>query len=172
MRSVRHCDGIHRDATLPTLKNSAMQEKPVGERAERREFIRHPADIPVQIELESVVATQREYLNNISEGGICFRSRIPLAPGSMVRIRIPVVDPKFECSGRVVWCDSQGAHFNIGVRFFRSDQIFRLRMVEQICHIEQYKRDAAREGRLLTSEQAAIEWIEKNAAKFPEFDHG
>ncbi len=137
---------------------------------EQREFIRHPTDIPVQIELESVVAAHDEYLNNISEGGICFRSRVPLAAGSMIRIRIPIVNPMFECTGRVVWCEDRGAHCDVGVRFFRSDHIFRLRMVEQICHIEQYKQEAASEGRVLTSEQAAIEWIEKNAAKFPPID--
>lgn len=139
-------------------------------RSELRELIRHPTDSPVQIELESVVASREEYLSNISEGGICFRSRVLLAPGTMIHIGIPIVNPKFECTGRVVWCEHRETHFDVGVRFFRSDHIFRLRTVEQICHIEPYKEVAAREGRCLTSEQAAIEWIEKNAATFPALD--
>jgi len=41
--------------------------------------------------------------------------------------------------------------------------------VEQICHIEQYKRDMRdQEGRELTGEQAAYEWIERFAAEFPQ----
>jgi hypothetical protein len=45
-------------------------------------------------------------------------------------------------------------------------------MVEQVCHIEQYKRSAKdNEGRELTSEQAATEWIARHAADFPNPSH-
>jgi hypothetical protein len=134
---------------------------------ERREFIRHPTDIPVEIELESVVASQTECLNNVSEGGICFRSRVPLVVGATIRVRIPLVKPIFECAGRVVWCEARGPHCDIGVRFFRGDPVYRMRLVEQICHIEHYRLQAARQGRALSAEQAALEWIEKNASAFP-----
>jgi hypothetical protein len=43
-------------------------------------------------------------------------------------------------------------------------------MVEQICHIEHYKREVAeREGRELSGQQAAKEWIAKYAASFPQW---
>lgn len=42
-------------------------------------------------------------------------------------------------------------------------------MVEQIYQIEEYKKHVmAREGRQLSIEAAAQEWIEKYAAQFPE----
>jgi hypothetical protein len=47
-------------------------------------------------------------------------------------------------------------------------------MVEQICFIEHYKNEVLEtEGRALTSEQAAAEWIEKYGAagSHPEIDH-
>lgn len=138
--------------------------------AELRQFIRHPSDIPIQVELESVVSSRQEYLHNISAGGLCFRSRIALPPGTIIRIRIPLVRPIFQCSGRVVWCEPNGDEYDVGVQFEAATAAFRLRMVEQICHIEQYKREAAREGRILTSEVAAMEWISKFAADFPTFE--
>ena len=46
-------------------------------------------------------------------------------------------------------------------------------MIEQICHIEQYKADVlAKEGRQLDVEQAAREWIYKFADDFPDLEEG
>jgi hypothetical protein len=43
-----------------------------------------------------------------------------------------------------------------------------MRMVEQVCHIEQYKKELFEdEGRALTGEQAAMEWIKRFAEGFP-----
>jgi hypothetical protein len=45
----------------------------------------------------------------------------------------------------------------------------RARMVEQVCHIENYKKVVYQaEGRLLTAEEAAMEWISKYASQFPD----
>jgi len=42
-------------------------------------------------------------------------------------------------------------------------------MVEQVCSIESYqKKIYETEGRRLTTEQAAMEWIAKYAAQFPD----
>ncbi|MEQ8937648.1 MAG: PilZ domain-containing protein, partial [Gammaproteobacteria bacterium] len=55
------------------------------------------------------------------------------------------------------------------IEFLTSKQkMFLLRMVEQLCHIEHYRNEIARvEGRELSSEQAAQEWISKYAESFP-----
>jgi hypothetical protein len=46
-------------------------------------------------------------------------------------------------------------------------------MVEQICFIEHYKNEMLEtQGRKLTSEQAAAEWIENYGADFPEPEPG
>lgn len=144
------------------------EDAPSG--SDLRKFIRHPSDIPIQIELESVVSSRTEYLNNISEGGICFKSRVPIDAGALIHIRIPLVHPIFECTGCVVWCEPHEEHYDVGVKFDRGEQIFRLRMVEQICHIEHYKKEALKRGRRLTSEEAALEWIARHAARFPQVD--
>ena len=41
-------------------------------------------------------------------------------------------------------------------------------MVEQVCYIESYKKVVYEtEGRQLTTEEAAMEWIRKYASQFP-----
>lgn len=135
---------------------------------DQRRYIRHPSDIPIQVELESVVAHRQEYIHDISAGGLCFSSRVPLEAGTRIRIRIPLVRPIFECLGSVVWCQPEGDYFDVGVEFLRIREAFRLRLIEQICHIEHYKREVRlKEGRTLTGEQAALEWISRYAAEFP-----
>jgi hypothetical protein len=43
-----------------------------------------------------------------------------------------------------------------------------MRMLEQVCHIESYRKQVrVNEGRELNDEEAALEWISRNAAGFP-----
>jgi len=131
-----------------------------------RRYIRHPSDIPI----EFAIAGQpvREPLKNVSGGGLCFRAHIRIEPGSDIHLMIPVRKPPFEADGVVAWCHEAGRGFEVGVRFHGDSSLFALRMVEQICYIEQYRRDVwEREGRRLTGEQAATEWISRYAGKFP-----
>ena len=59
----------------------------------------------------------------------------------------------------------------MGVSFVDPDDAFRTRMVEQICHIEHYKKEILeKEGRELTGEEAALEWIKRYAGRFPSID--
>jgi hypothetical protein len=138
--------------------------------SENRRFVRHPSDIPLSYDLEKVVVDRKEYLNNISHGGLSFRSAQPIAAGTAIHIRIPLVQPKMDVHGVVAWCKSRRSWYDIGVEFDQTDDAFRMRMVEQICHIEHYKREILRrEGRSLSGEQAAVEWIERFAGDFPRF---
>jgi len=67
-----------------------------------------------------------------------------------------------------VWNKKTGNGFEVGLKFDDPDEIFRLRMIEQICHIEHYRTEVERQdGRYLTSEEAAREWISLYAAEFP-----
>jgi hypothetical protein len=68
----------------------------------------------------------------------------------------------------VAWCRKAGRGFDVGVRFEPDCSAFVMRMAEQICYIEQYRRDVRlREGRQLTSDESAAEWITRFAARFP-----
>lgn len=133
-----------------------------------RSFNRHSCTIPIDFQLDQLVQVGSEYLQNIGQGGLSFHSKTRIEPGATIRVRIPVIKPVFQALGQVIWCNQDGDDFLIGVRFLDEDDVFRSRMVEQICHIEQYKNTVLeREGRRLSSEEAAREWITKFAMRFP-----
>jgi hypothetical protein len=133
-----------------------------------RQYLRHPSDIPIAYHVDAVVASGTDHLRNISQGGLCFNARSPIAPGSSIHVEIPIAEPVFEADGIVVWCRSSDGNFEVGVRFDGVEADYSVRMVEQVCHIEHYRQETLRsEGRVLTGEEAAMEWIERNAAQFP-----
>lgn len=134
-----------------------------------RQFIRHPTEIPIQIRRDRRRAAAAPPMRNVSLGGLAFRSEADLEPGSIVLLRIPFVRPQFASRARVVWCSAANGAFEVGVEFLDVEDAYRGRLVEQICHIEQYRRDVLKsEGRKLTSEEAAAEWIAKYASEFPD----
>ena len=135
----------------------------------QRRFMRHPSDIPIEFSTaEGSPASQFGQAHDVSFGGLAFESEHCPVPGSIIDVRIPTVIPPFQTRGVVVWCRCLGERYEVGVRFLESSDAFKARMVEQVCHIEQYKRDVlAREGRRLTGAAAAREWIAKFASSFP-----
>lgn len=147
-----------------------MAQDPGSEKKERA-HTRHAADMPIEVRLQDIVTHRTEYLHDISFGGLSFRSSSPLAVNTLVDIRIPLVRPVFHASGRVVWCRpnaADAAAFDVGVEFIGTRDNFRVRMLEQICHIENFKKElAAQTGKPVTGEQAALEWIRRYADKFP-----
>lgn len=132
-----------------------------------RRFIRHPVDIPINYQLLEKIG-EKEKLKDVSRGGLCFKTNTAIPVGIAIHIEIPACQPKFESDGLVVWCSQTGAAYNIGVQFDDCASEFNLRMVEQVCYIEHYKNYVwEKEGRRLTAEEAATEWIQKYAAVFP-----
>jgi hypothetical protein len=127
-----------------------------------RKFTRHSTDLPIAVHFEELVASESSYLNNISEGGLSFNAMVPVDPGSVLHIRIPLNKPVFDFAGRVVWCTKKGLEYAVGVEFVSSDAAFRQRIVGLVRSIEEYRvRVNAQEGRNLSSQQAALEWIGK-----------
>ena len=137
---------------------------------QQRRFVRHPSDVPITAEedLSGYVGDSTEYLNDVGLGGLSFQSRRRMHPGVVLNISLPIANPVFEIKGRVAWCRPNDGLWDVGVEFLEADKLFKARMVEQVCQIEHYKKEVLeREGRLLTGEEAALEWIQKFAAEFP-----
>jgi len=140
-----------------------------------RQFIRHPVDVPIEIRTGTRDGGTEFQAQDISLGGLALHSTVPVEPGSLIEVRIPYVQPAFEARARVAWCRPrrEGGGHEVGVSFLDAEDAFLARMVEQVCYIEDYRKSVARlEGRELSSEEAASEWIEKYAAKFPGADSG
>lgn len=137
-----------------------------------RTYIRHPADIPIHLTVEGSTDGENE-LKNVSLGGLCFMTDNAVEVGSKVLVKMPVVSPPFETAGKVAWCRRREEDYEVGIQFMGAKDLFRVRMVEQICFIEHYKNEMLEtRGRELTTEQAAAEWIEKYGADFPEPEPG
>lgn len=136
-----------------------------------RSYIRHPSDIPIEFCREPVSAVETRSLRDVSRGGLSFISDTPLELGTVIRVRIGHVEPAFEAPCSVSWCRRHEEHYLVGVKFLDAQDIYRVRLVEQVCHIEHYKKQVLeREGRVLNGEQAAREWILKYAQDFPDID--
>jgi hypothetical protein len=134
-----------------------------------RQYIRHPVDVPIEIRTSRASPVTAMRTSDVSHGGLAVRSDQPVAEGALIHVRIPYVQPAFEALARVAWCHPahDGGH-ELGIAFLDADDAFHARMVEQVCYIEDYRASVARvEGRHLTAEEAAGEWIAKFAATFP-----
>ncbi|HLM68693.1 MAG TPA: PilZ domain-containing protein [Longimicrobium sp.] len=134
-----------------------------------RRFIRHTADVPIEVRAVAGSDAVMQQGTNISEGGLAFVSDACLDQEGTIEVRIPEVDPPFEAQARVVWCRPEDdGRFLVGVQFLDAKDEFRARMVEQVCTIEKYRKDVLeQEGREISSQDAAAEWIQKYAGKFP-----
>ncbi len=138
-----------------------------------RQYIRHPTDIPIEVRSAQADNNLEARSRNVSVGGLAFLSRLPLTPESIIDLRINSVSPPFETRARVIWCLPSGdgakdGSYDVGVSFLDAGDAFTARMVEQVCHIESYRKHVAEaEHRALSSQEAAREWIARFAAAFP-----
>jgi hypothetical protein len=134
-----------------------------------RHFIRHPSDVPIEILYAMTKGFVARHTQDVSFGGLAFYSDTAVEPELIISLRIPVLRPAFEVpAARVSWCQHKGIRYAVGVEFLDSAEAYRVRMIEQVCHIESYRRCVEqKEGRHLTAEEAAEEWINQYASSFP-----
>lgn len=133
-----------------------------------RKFIRHPSSIPIELAVTRNAGCRAPELRNIGNGGFSCAVDEPIAVGSAVHLRIPVIWPDYRGCGVVVWCRSVPPRYEVGIEFGVQD-LFKTKMVEQLCQIEHYRQQVLNdEGRDLNSEQAAREWIALYAKEFSE----
>lgn len=132
-----------------------------------RRFIRHPSDIPMIFRVGKE-AGKSQKLRDVSSAGLCFGADRKFLRGETVHIEIALDQANLQAEGVVVWCKPDGDQFRVGLQFNDENTAYSVRMMEQICHIEDYRtKIKMREGRDIGSEDAAKEWIEKFAQDFP-----
>ena len=137
--------------------------------SESRHVIRHPLEIPIEVQTLGAQAQDCLSVRNagLSELAFDFPHRVNV--GEFVMVRLPSISESAEICGQVIWLAKSVGGYVIGISFYSENEAFRMRMLEQICHIESYRKAVlAGEGRELSSEEAAVEWIACNAASFPE----
>ena len=133
-----------------------------------RKFLRHPTHVPLEIEFDQGDSDCIDStMFDISAGGLAFSVPCQLAAGTKVTISLPDLWPEYNAKGHVVWCREFCGNYEAGIQFAESNEAFKARMVAQFCQIEDYKRTIQQtEGRSLSSEEAAREWIGRFAEEF------
>ncbi|RKZ92347.1 MAG: PilZ domain-containing protein [Gammaproteobacteria bacterium] len=136
-------------------------------KSDNRQYIRHPSTIPLAFNIKHHVGNTR--VTDVGEGGLCFVCQNPIKEGEHIHIKISCLQPDFDADGVVRWCCKQGNNdYLIGVAFQEQEVAYSVRMIEQICHIENYRKSVKKEqGIELSGEQAAEQWIKKYAHVFP-----
>ena len=165
---------LSNDATQPTPVKAAKvacgtsKKKSDNSTLSNRKFIRHPAELPVfyhRAKCTNAYSTPC-FENNLV--GLSFESKDPVEPGTILDITVRTCNEDHTFQGQVVRINRVGNRYEIGLCFNSESHAFRARMIEQICHIETYRRRLCEiEGCSIDIERAAKEWIEMFSAQFP-----
>jgi hypothetical protein len=134
-----------------------------------RRHIRHVTGIPIEVNLDyhKSYKAEDDTITNVSLGGLCFIADDRLDINEPIQVRFPVLNRETSLDGKVVWCNKIDKGYEVGLEFDDPDEVERLKMIEQVRHIEQFREEVeSREGRKLSGEQAAREWISRYAGEF------
>ena len=134
-----------------------------------RRHIRHVTGIPIEVNLEyhKSYKAEDDTITNVSLGGLCFIADDRLDINEPIQVRFPVLNRETLLDGKVVWCNKIDKGYEVGLEFDDPDEVERLKMIEQVRHIEQFREEVeSREGRRLSGEQAAREWVSRYAGEF------
>ncbi|MDP2923001.1 MAG: PilZ domain-containing protein [Candidatus Omnitrophota bacterium] len=141
---------------------------------EYRRFIRHPLSIPLTCKvikktLDEDKVDMPGVTNNISTGGLLFSTKHPIDVGSLITIKMPFEDKVFNVKSRVVHCakSPEAKLYNIGASFYKPYDAFKVKLIEQIYLIAEY-RDlrSIQLGREVSLEEASKEWIKRYSERF------
>ena len=134
-----------------------------------RRYVRQVTGMPVEVSLDYRPDYQAvdDTITNISLGGLCFVASDRLDVDESIQVRVPLLNQESSLAGRVVWCEKSERGYEVGLEFDDPEEVERLKMIEQICQIERFRQEVGqRDGRDLSSEEAAREWIRHYAGAF------
>lgn len=117
----------------------AMCIKIFKKQQEKRKYIRHPIEIPIDYQLSGENFTNTNLTQNISLGGLCFQANSALAIGTMLNLSFPSINSDFKVVGKVVWCSKRGEKIEVGVQFQNENDAYHARMIEEICHLQEHQ---------------------------------
>ena len=163
-RYSRHSGGASQALLRRTLIEN---DRPIHDM--KTGFIQHPVAFPYcirRMRFWEILQFRNETPSGI---GIMFDSSEYLKPGTFIEFSIPLPDRTESFMGKVVLVRSNGEQFEIGLWLYCEEDANRVRLVEQICHIEVYMQEKKyRDGPYnLNPDRVAREWISKYASQVP-----
>jgi hypothetical protein len=142
---------------------------------ENRKFIRHPLCMPLTYKAlgeskeDDGKGTGPARTINVSLGGLLFSSGNMVKPGTRIVISMPFEDKVFKVKALVLRCtkNEETRLFDVAVSFQRVQEAFKVKMVEQIYLIAEF-RDllALQSGKEVSLEEASRKWIKRYSARF------
>lgn len=137
---------------------------------ERRHFIRHPICYPMEYEYAPKRIAEKTKTINMSKGGLLFLSKHSLKSGKIIILKLPVRDKTVSVRARVMHAslDAEDSHlYNIGVSFYRYSDAFKVKLIEQIYLIDEYRTLRSLQlGHDVNFEEASREWIKRYSKRF------
>ena len=146
---------------------------------ERRRFIRHPLcftlayrvieKAPGKSDLKNPENNSKSTTINISMGGLLFAAKRPVKVDSIILVKLPFQDKIFHVKAKVVHCDMnpETKLYNIGCAFHRLGAAYKVKLVEQLYLISEFRDLKSIElGKEVSLEQASEEWIKRYSDRF------
>ena len=145
----------------PNIPASFENESLVG-------FIKHPERFPIKFRRLRFWERAKIEVAEVSNIGLTFSTEDYQKPGSIIEVTIPTRKETHCFLGKTVMVKETDTHYEIGIWLLNSEDSPKLRIVEQICHIELYLNDKRyKEGPFLSTEKLTEEWISRFASGFP-----
>ena len=136
---------------------------------ERRRFIRHPICYPLEFEHVRQKINQKTKTLNVSEGGLLFLSKYILHKGDVIVLKLVLQNKLFKVKAKVMHVnrDEDTRLYNVGVSFYRYSDAFKVKLVEQIYLIDEYRiLRSVQAGRDIPLKEASEEWIKRYSKRF------
>jgi len=136
---------------------------------EKRKFIRHLLVSPLEYTIEKDGKTGKTETINVSEGGLLFMAKEEVPPGVDIDIHMPLYEKVFHIKAKVVHSvkDPESGLFRIGVAFSSYSDAFKVKLIEQIYLIEEYRvLRSLQLGKEVSLQEASQEWIKRYSERF------
>ena len=137
---------------------------------ERRKFLRHPMCFPLRYKvLKKGAKESKSSTINVGRGGLMFSAKDPSDVGTIILLKIPFENKVFKARARVVHCElnPETNLYNIGVCFDRYNDAFKVKLVEQMYLISEYRDLRSLQlGREMSLQDASREWIARYSKRF------
>ena len=131
-------------------------------------FIKHPDRFPFHFRRLRFWERSKIKNTETSNIGLTFSSKEYQKPGSIIEVTIPTRKETHQFLGKVVMVKESDESYEIGIWLLNIEDAPKLRIVEQICHIELYLNDKRyKEGPFISREKLTEEWISRFAGSFP-----
>ena len=137
--------------------------------SEKRKFERFPIHASIHIKDTNRHCRAITYSDDLSEGGLAFYALKPVPTGAELEISIGVRGHVFKIEALTVYSSNQPTKrfYRMGVEFKDSTSAFKAKLAEEIVLIKAYQKQMSQETHHnISEEEAALDWIEKNAACF------